>query len=381
MSKHVRFFDTTMRDGEQTPGVHITADQKVEIAQALEAFGVATIEAGFPASSPGDFAAVARVAETVRRCEVAALARCVPGDIDAVARALEHAIHPVVHVFLGVSDVHLTRKLGITRSDAIRTIETCVQKARRYCERVQFSAEDASRTDRIFLRQCVETAVNAGATRINIPDTVGYAMPHEYGDLIADIVRFVEGRAIVSAHCHDDMGMATANSVAAVEAGARQVEVTVNGIGERAGNASAEQVAVVLALKAVAETGVDLSRITAISRRVAEITGVAVQPNTPIVGANAFAHASGIHQDGIIKDPENYEFVPPALVGAPGHKFVFTARSGRRAIAHRAAAMGRTLDAKTVDAVYRDFLQVAEQRRGEVPDEEIAAIIQRVACV
>jgi 2-isopropylmalate synthase len=303
----------------------------------------------------------------------------VPGDVEAAAAALSGAGRPVIHVFLGVSDVHLARKLRMTRAEAVRAVERSVKQARECVADVQFSAEDATRADRVFLRQCIETAISAGATRINVPDTVGYAMPREYGALIADIVRFVEGQAIVSAHCHDDMGLATANSVAAVEAGARQVEVTVNGIGERAGNASSEQVAVVMAMKRVAETGVDLTRVTAMSRRVSEITGVPVQPNTPIVGANAFAHASGIHQDGIIKDPENYEFVPPSLVGAPGHRIVFTARSGRGALAHRAAAIGCQLDAEAIDAAYRHFIDAAEQGRGEVTDEEVSHIIRRVA--
>jgi 2-isopropylmalate synthase len=378
----VRFFDTTLRDGEQTPGVHIRADRKVEIAGMLEAFGVATVEAGFPASSPFEWEAVRRVAATVRHCEVAALARCCVEDVEAAAEALRPARRsgaPVIHVFLGASDVHLEKKLRMTRAEALRAIAATVRHARRRVPNVQFSPEDATRAERVFLRQCVETAVAAGATRINIPDTVGCATPREYERLIRDIVAFVDGEVIVAAHCHDDMGLATANTVAAVEAGAGQVEVTINGIGERAGNAAAEQVAAVLALKGIAETGIDLSGALALSRRVAEVTGVPVQPNRPLVGAHAFAHSSGIHQDGLLKCTEVYEFVPPALVGAAGHRFVLTARSGRGVIAHKAANMGFQLDETTVDTAYRDFIEVAERTDGEVGDSELTAIIRRVA--
>jgi len=381
MSVQVRIFDTTLRDGEQTPGVHVPAQHKVEVAQMLEAFGVATIEAGFPASSPGDEAAVAAVADAVRGCEVAALARCVPGDVDAASESVSKAARPVVHVFLGVSDVHLSRKLRMTRAQAIRAIERAVSRARERVDVVQFSAEDATRTERVFLRQCVETAVDAGATRVNIPDTVGCAMPREYGELIDDIVRFVDGAAMVCAHCHDDMGLATANTVAAIEAGAGQVEVTVNGIGERAGNTAVEQVGVVCALKGVAHTGLDLTRIAALSRRVSEVTGVAVQPNRAVVGENAFAHSSGIHQDGIIKDPACYEFVPPGMVGVPGHRFVLTASSGRRAIEFKARELGFDLSNGAGDAVYREFIAVAQSRNGAVSDEDLAGIIGRTVAV
>ena len=377
MSVQVRIFDTTLRDGEQTPGVHIPAEYKVEVARMLETFGVATIEAGFPASSPGDQAAVFDVASAIERCEVAALARCVSGDVDAACEAVSQAVSPVVHVFLGVSDVHLARKLGMTRAEATRAIEGAVSRAKERVDVVQFSAEDATRTERVFLRQCVETAIDAGATRVNIPDTVGCAVPREYAELIDVIVRFVDGAAMVCAHCHDDMGLATANSIAAIQAGARQVEVTVNGIGERAGNTAVEQVGVVCALKGVAHTGLDLTRMAALSRRVSEVTGVAVQPNRAVVGDNAFAHSSGIHQDGIIKDPACYEFVPPGMVGVPGHRFVLTASSGRRAIEFKARAMGFDLSNGVGDAVYREFIAVAQDRNGAVSDEDLVDIIRR----
>ncbi|MDX9973851.1 MAG: 2-isopropylmalate synthase [FCB group bacterium] len=376
MDRRVRIFDTTLRDGEQTPGVHLTADRKVELAARIEAYGVAAIEAGFPASSPGEMDAVSRVARAVTRCEVAALARCVAGDVDAAARAVEPAVSPVIHVFLGTSDIHLGAKLGMTRPEAVRAIGRAVTRAALTGAAVQFSAEDATRSDWHFLRQCVDTAIGCGATRINIPDTVGCALPEEYGALIRRVVQVAGSNVIVSAHCHNDMGLATANSVAAVQAGADQVEVTVNGIGERAGNAASEEVAVVLALKKIAETGVDLRRVTALSREVGEATGVVVQPNRAIVGDNAFAHSSGIHQDGILKDASNYEFVSPALVGAAGHRFVLTARSGRSAIVHEAREMGFRLSPDAAEAVYVAFVAEAERSAGAVSRETLAAIVE-----
>lgn len=378
MHRSIRIFDTTLRDGEQTPGVHLTAAQKLEIAEALAAFGVTTIEAGFPASSPGEMAAVRGIAEQVRTCEIAALARCVPRDIDAAAEALEPAARPVIHVFLGASDIHLERKLRIDRAAALRRIERAVQHARRHVDEVEFSPEDATRTERPFLRQCVRVALEAGATRINIPDTVGCATPAEFGAIIRDIVKTVEGAACVSAHCHNDLGLATANTLAAIEAGAGQVEVTVNGLGERAGNTAVEEVAVAVALKELACTGLDLSRIASLSRRVAELTRVPVQPNRPVVGANAFAHSSGIHQDGILKDASNYEFVPPRLVGVSGHTLVLTARSGRSALSHQAAALGYQLTPEEAETVYAAFVSAAESVGGAVTPEMLAEIIRGI---
>lgn len=379
MSKpYVRIWDTTMRDGEQTPGVHMTAEQKVAIARQLEAFGVDTIEAGFPASSQGDFEAVRAVAEAVQDCEVAALARCVPADIDRTAEALRPAQRPVLHVVMGVSDIHLEKKFRMTRVDAVRVIAESVARARSHVSEVEFSAEDATRADRAFLRQCVWAAIEAGATRVNIADTVGCATPEEFGALIGDIVNFVEGAAIVSAHCHDDLGMATANTIAAVRHGAQQVEVTVNGLGERAGNAATEEVAAALAIKGIADVRADLSRVRELSACVAEVTGVPVQPNRAIVGENAFAHSSGIHQDGLIKDARTYAFVAPQSVGVNGHRYVLTARSGRRAVAHVARTYGYDLDAEQLDAVYAAFKRHADTVRGEVSKEALTAIIESV---
>jgi len=378
VNRHVRIFDTTLRDGEQTPGVHLSADQKCEIATKLEAFGVATIEAGFPASSPGDAEAVARVARTVQDCEVAALARCRDADIDAVRHALSDAAAPVVHIVLGVSDVHLEAKLNISRADALRRIERSVVRAAQDGAVVQFSAEDATRADRVFLRQCVETAVCAGAMRVNVPDTVGFAVPEEYGAMVREVVRFVSDEVVVSAHCHDDLGMATANTVAAVRNGARQVEVAVNGIGERAGNAATEEVAAVLQVKAIAETGVRLQTVQALSGCVAEATGVPVAPNHPVVGCHAFAHSSGIHQDGILKNRATYEFLSPSDVGVDDHRFVLTARSGRSAVAHCVRGLGFDPNREEMDGVYRRFLSAADAQMGAVPQSAIAAIASEV---
>lgn len=379
MKPAVRMFDTTLRDGEQTPGVHFTTPEKIEIARALERLGVSTIEAGFPISSPGDAEAVAQVAAQVRECEVAALARCVAADIDAAGNALQHAVAPVIHVVLGTSDIHLQHKLRMTRTQAVDTIDRAVRHARQRAAAVEFSLEDATRTDPIFLRQCVQTAVAAGATRINLADTVGCALPEEYGAMIQDVVRFTEGEVIVSAHCHNDMGLATANSVAAVQHGARQVEVTINGIGERAGNTALEEVTVVLRMKHIAQSGIRLEQVQEVSARVAEASGIAVQPNRAVVGANAFTHSSGIHQDGILKQPGNYEFVPPQLVGVPGHRFVLTARSGRSAVAEVVRRAGVCLTPQEMDSVYRTFLQEADRARGAVADEVVVALARQAA--
>jgi 2-isopropylmalate synthase len=356
----------------------MSPSQKVAIARRLEAFGVDTIEAGFPASSPGDFAAVQAVAEVVERCEVAALARCAPRDIDQAAEALKPARRPVIHVVIGVSEVHMQRKLNMTRAEVVRTIEQSVRRARGHVAEVECSFEDATRAEAAFLRQCVIAAVDAGATRVNIADTIGCATPDAFGALVRDVVGFVEGRAIVSVHCHNDLGMATANTVAAVQNGAQQVEVTVNGIGERAGNTALEEVAVALHLKGIAAVHVDFAQITALSRMVAEVTGVPLQPNRAIVGAHAFTHSSGIHQDGIIKAPEVYEFVPPQLVGVEGHRFVLTARSGRRALAHVARQMGYALTPEQTDAAYARFIHAADEAKGAVDEESVRAICEGV---
>ena len=377
MNRQIRVLDTTLRDGEQTPGVHIDNNDKIRIASALEALGVATIEAGFPASSPGDAAAVRAIAETVRGCEIAALSRCVPGDIDAAGEALRPAAAPVMHLVIGTSDIHLVQKLRRTRAQVIATIEDAVRRARRWSNAVQFSLEDATRSDPIFLRQCAEAAVQAGATRINIADTVGCMTPDEFGPMIQDMVQFLGASVIVSAHCHNDLGLATANAHAAIRAGARQVETTVNGIGERAGNTALEEIAVIAVLKGAGDTGIRLEGLSAISALVAEVTGVPVQPNRAIVGRNAFTHSSGIHQDGILKAAENYQFVAPELVGKDGHEFVLTARSGRNAVFHVAQRRGHILAERDRDQLYNEFVRFADTVQGAVEGSDLDALVAR----
>ena len=378
MRNQIRILDTTLRDGEQTPGVHIDTHDKARIAGALEALGVATIEAGFPASSPGEAAAVRAIAETIRTCEIAALSRCVAGDIDAAGEALRPAAMPVMHLVIGTSDIHLAHKLRRTRAQVVAAIEGCVRRARRYTDAVQFSLEDATRSDPIFLRQCAEVAVGAGVSRINIADTVGCMTPDEFGPMIRDMVQFLGAAAIVSAHCHNDMGLATANALAAIRAGARQVEVTVNGIGERAGNTALEEIAVIAALKGAGKTGIRLEGLTAISALVAEVTGVPVQPNRAIVGRNAFTHSSGIHQDGILKAAENYQFVAPELVGKNGHDFVLTARSGRNAVFHVAKSRGHVIEEAQKERLYSEFVRFADTVCGAVDGSDLDALVAQM---
>jgi 2-isopropylmalate synthase len=377
MQKQIRVLDTTLRDGEQTPGVHIDIHEKTAIAGALEALGVATIEAGFPASSPGDAGAVRAIAEAIRGCEIAALSRCLAGDIDAAGEALRPAAAPVMHLVIGTSDIHLAHKLHMTRAQVVLAIERSVRHARRWSDAVQFSLEDATRSDPIFLRQCAEAAVQAGATRINIADTVGCMTPDEFGPLIRDMVQFLGASTIVSAHCHNDMGLATANALSALRNGARQVEATVNGIGERAGNTALEEIAVIAALKGVGDTGIQLDGLVAISAMVAQATGVPVQPNRAIVGRNAFTHSSGIHQDGILKAAENYQFVAPELVGKMGHDFVLTARSGRNAVIHVAKSRGHVVAESDRDRLYTEFVRFADTVHGAVDGSDLDALVAR----
>jgi 2-isopropylmalate synthase len=378
MKTQIRVLDTTLRDGEQTPGVHFDIHQKTRIAAALEALGVAAIEAGFPASSPGDAEAVRAIAETIRSCEIAALSRCVAQDIDTAGSALRSAAAPVMHLVIGTSDIHLAHKLHMTRAQIVAAIGRCVRQARQWTDVVQFSLEDATRSDPIFLRQCAETAVEAGASRINIADTVGCMTPDEFGPMIQDMVQFLGRSVVVSAHCHNDMGLATANAFAALRAGARQVETTINGIGERAGNTALEEIAVIAALKGVGETGIRLDGLTAISAMVAELSGVVVQPNRAIVGRHAFTHSSGIHQDGILKAAENYQFVAPELVGKAGHDFVLTARSGRNAVIHVVRRRGHALADSERDQLYAEFVRFADKVHGAVDECDLDAIADRV---
>ena len=344
MSSRVYIFDTTLRDGEQSPGASLNVEQKIEIARQLERLGVDVIEAGFPVSSPGDFLAVQSIARIVKNATVCGLTRAVEKDIDTAAESLKDAVRPRIHTGLGVSDSHLQHKLRLTREAAMERGVHAVKHARKYVEDVEYFLEDSGRADRDYLCRVIEAVVNAGATVINIPDTTGYTTPEEYGALIRYVLEHVPilDRATISVHCHNDLGMATANSLAGVLNGARQIECTINGIGERAGNTSLEEV--VMAIKTRQdvlnfETGIHTQEIYKTSRMVSTSTGIFVQPNKAIVGANAFAHSSGIHQDGVLKERSTYEIIDPRDVGIMESKIVLTARSGRR---RRASSSGDT---------------------------------------
>ena len=378
MSSRVYIFDTTLRDGEQSPGASLNVEQKIEIARQLERLGVDVIEAGFPISSPGDFLAVQSIARIVKNATVCGLTRAVEKDIDTAAESLKDAVRPRIHTGLGVSDSHLQHKLRLTREAAMERGVHAVKHARKYVEDVEYFLEDSGRADKDYLCRVIEAVVNAGATVINIPDTTGYTTPEEYGALIRYVLEHVPilDRATVSVHCHNDLGMATANSLAGVLNGARQIECTVNGIGERAGNTSLEEV--VMAMKTRQdvlnfETGINTQEIYKTSRMVSTSTGIFVQPNKAIVGANAFAHSSGIHQDGVLKERSTYEIIDPRDVGIMESKIVLTARSGRAALKHRLSELGFTVDEAQLDKVYVRFLDVADHKK-EVYDEDLEII-------
>ncbi len=362
-------FDTTLRDGEQSPGAALNIDEKVEIARALEALGVDVIEAGFPISSPGDFKAVQRISREIRGCTIAGLTRARQEDIEAAAEALKDAARPRIHTGLGVSDVHIEYKLRTTRQRALEIGVEAVKYAKRFVEDVQYYTEDAGRADPAYLFQVLEAVIAAGAAVINIPDTTGYSTPVEFGALIRGIVENVPniGQATIAVHCHNDLGMATANTLAAVYNGARQVEVTVNGIGERAGNTSLEEVVMALRTRrdhfGGADTRIDAKRIYPISRLVSHLTGIPVQPNKAVVGSNAFAHSSGIHQDGVLKERTTYEIINPRDVGVPDSEIILSARSGRHGLRHRLGELGYALDDEQFEKVYQRFLTVADKKK------------------
>ena len=351
MARRIQVFDTTLRDGEQTPGASLTVDEKVQVARQLARLRVDVIEAGFPAASPGEALAVRRIATEVGSAKgapaIAALARCVPEDVTAAAEALVPARRQQLHVFIATSDIHLTHKLRATRAEVLERITACATQARDLVgpgQQVEFSAEDASRTETPFLLEAYEAALAAGATIINVPDTVGYAEPGEFASLVRQVVRMVGRRGMVSVHCHNDLGLATANTLAAIRAGARQVEVTVNGLGERAGNASLEEVVMTLRTRPTrfrgATTQVAPDQLTATSRLVSFLTGISVQPNKSVVGANAFAHESGIHQDGFLKNALTYEIMTPESVGLTGSTLTLGKLSGRRGFNERLRRLG-----------------------------------------
>jgi 2-isopropylmalate synthase len=384
MDDVVRIFDTTLRDGEQSPGASMTAEAKVEVARRLDAMHVDIIEAGFPAASPGDLEAVRKVGSVVERASVAALARTTRSDIEAAARALEDAHSPVMHVFVATSDIHLKHKLRKSRTEIIQQVGEMVAYARSLCPTVEFSAEDATRSDWDYLACVCDVAVGAGATTINLPDTVGYCLPDEYGAVFRYVRERITGgdSVILSAHCHDDLGMATANTLAAVANGARQVEVTINGLGERAGNAPLEEVVMALATRSEAFGGAGTSVVTRelvpTSRLVSEATGLAVQANKAIVGTNAFAHEAGIHQDGVIKERTTYEIMTPADVGWDSNRMVLGKHSGRHGLAYRLKQLGIELDTETLNTVYTRFIQLADREK-EITDAMLHSLLPGMA--
>jgi 2-isopropylmalate synthase len=378
----VRIFDTTLRDGEQSPGFSMNTAEKIRLARQLELLGVDVIEAGFPISSRGDLEAVKKVAQEVRTVPIAALARARKDDVNAAVEALQPAAASRLHIFLATSDLHLNVKLHMTREQALEAIGATIRLGRQHVAEVEFSAEDAGRTDIDFLCQVCRTAVDAGATILNLPDTVGYAVPEEYGAMFLKIREYLgDPQGItLSAHCHDDLGMAVANSLAAVRAGVRQIECTINGIGERAGNASLEEVVVALAVRKESfgvTTGIRLEHLFPTSRMLTEITGAAVAPNKAIVGANAFAHEAGIHQDGIIKNPLTYEIISPQSVGVPERLLVLGKHSGRNALRTNLRDLGYEPSEAELAEVYRRITALADDSK-QVRPRDLVAIAHEV---
>jgi 2-isopropylmalate synthase len=386
-TNYVRIFDTTLRDGEQSPGASLTSAEKLEIAKQLARLGVDVIEAGFPAASPDDLEAVRRIAREVgqsstpdqRAPVIAGLARASTSDIDACWEAVRHARHPRIHTFLATSDIHLQHKLKMTRDEVVDRVREMVAYARAKCEDVEFSPEDAGRSDPVYLRRVLATAIEAGATTLNIPDTVGYTTPAEYGALIGELVAATPGgdRVVWSVHCHDDLGLATANSLAGILAGARQVEVAVNGIGERAGNTSLEEVVMALHTRPAVfglQTGIDTTQIARTSRLVANYTGIPVQPNKAIVGANAFAHEAGIHQDGMLKHQTTYEIMRPETVGLSASALVMGKHSGRHALKARLVELGYELSDRDLDRAFAEFKNLADKKK-IIVDADLEALV------
>ncbi|HKU27840.1 MAG TPA: 2-isopropylmalate synthase [Candidatus Sulfotelmatobacter sp.] len=376
----ITIFDTTLRDGEQSPGCSMNQQEKLRLAHQLDRLGVDVIEAGFPIASDGDFESVNAIAEVVRRPVIAGLARACPADIERAWEALKVAQHPRIHVFLATSDIHLQYKLRITRDQCVAQAREAILLARSLCSDVEFSPEDATRTDPDFLCRVLDAVVEAGATTVNIPDTVGYTVPAEFAELIGMIRRCVKGveGVTISAHCHNDLGMAVANALAAVSAGARQVECTVNGIGERAGNASLEEIVMAMRVRPDRypfETGIVSEQIFAASQMLSEITGVPVQPNKAITGRNAFAHEAGIHQDGVLKNPLTYEIMTPKSVGVPDSKLVLGKHSGRHALSMRCEQLGYQFDRRVLDDIYRRFVRLADKIK-HVEDHHLLELIR-----
>jgi len=376
----ITVFDTTLRDGEQSPGCSMNHQEKLRLAHQLDRLGVDVIEAGFPIASDGDFEAVRAIAGMIRRPVIAGLARACHLDIERAWDALKDAARPRIHIFLATSDIHLQYKLRITRDQCLAQARESVSFAKSLCSDVEFSPEDATRTDLDFLCKVLDAVIEAGATTLNIPDTVGYTVPSEFGELIATIRRRVKGieNVTISAHCHNDLGMAVANTMAAIAAGARQVECTINGIGERAGNASLEEIIMAIRVRHDQypyETGVVCEQIFSASQMLSEITGVPVQPNKAVTGRNAFAHEAGIHQDGVLKNPLTYEIMTPQSVGVPDSRMVLGKHSGRHALAIRCEQLGYQFDRRALDDIYRRFVRLADKIK-HVEDRHLLELIR-----
>lgn len=375
--KRIQIFDTTLRDGEQVPGCKLDRDQKIRLALRLEQLGVDVIEAGFPISSPGDFKAVQEIAKIIKNATVCGLSRAVKEDIKAAADALAVAKYPRIHTGIGTSDSHIYDKLKTTQDKVIERAVGAVKYAKSFVEDVEFYAEDAGRTDNVFLAKVIQSVVNAGATVLNIPDTTGYCLPEEFGAKIKYLTEHVKGidKCTIAVHCHNDLGLATANSIAGIQNGATQIECTMNGIGERAGNCSLEEVAMIIKhrLGERFETNINSRLLTPVSREVSTEMGMSVQANKAIVGDNAFAHSSGIHQDGVIKSRDTYEIIDPREVGCDKSLIVLTARSGRAALAYRFKEIGINLTKRELDSAYTMFLDLADNKK-QVDDKDLSSI-------
>jgi 2-isopropylmalate synthase len=384
MKDKIHIFDTTLRDGEQVAGCQLNTEEKVLIAKALEELGVDIIEAGFPISSPGDFESVTAISKTIKKTTVCALTRAIKGDIDVAAESLKYAKLPRIHTGIGSSDMHIEHKFKSTREKILEQGVDAVKYAKKFVEDVEFYAEDAGRADLVFLAQMIEQAIAAGATVVNIPDTTGYCLPEEYGAKIKYLYENVKGiqNVIVSCHCHNDLGMATANSISGINNGARQIECTINGIGERAGNTSLEEVVMIIKSHKELnfETNINTTKLYGLSQLVARLMKLSVQPNKAIVGKNAFSHSSGIHQDGFIKNRETYEIINPKDVGVDKSNIILTARSGRAALKYRMEAIGYVLNKTELNEAYAHFLVEADTVK-RIEDEHLFKLIENINAV
>ncbi len=376
----VFIFDTTLRDGEQVPGCKLNTNEKIKLALELENLGVDIIEAGFPVSSPGDYESVTEISRIIKDATVCALSRAVQNDIEVAAKALRYAKRPRIHTGIGTSDFHIKSKFNSTQNEILKRAVQCVKWARNFTDDVEFYAEDAGRTDNKYLAKVIEAVIKAGASTVNIPDTTGYCLPHQYGEKIAFLIKNVPNidRAIISCHCHNDLGLATANSVEGVVNGARQIECTVNGLGERAGNTSLEEVVMIIKQHKHLglHTGINAKKLNPISRLVSDIMRMPVQPNKAIVGSNAFSHSSGIHQDGFLKNKLTYEIIDPIEVGAEESKIVLTARSGRSALAFRFQKLGYQYSRNDIDVLYTEFLKLADIHK-EIKEENLLQLAKQ----